>query len=405
MDIRDRLALFSDQIQCGVEIFTWHYDAEMRLLETNCPDDKKEYLDATLYSFGGKDAIRENAKASDYPQVISIPIGMMWCAAIDHSRPEAPDIYLIGPVWSTEASVTGVFRPMEEIHRSRGADMEWMMAIAMAHRELPVVMPQLMYQYALMLHCVVTGEKLALSDLVYEQAHGVTEPAEQSTNDRVRIWQAEQELLRMVRDGDMGYAKAFNRATTLSKGVNVEGADALRQAKISVIVFISICTRAAIEGGLSPEEAYTLGEQYIQSVESSRNITDVGKYSYGMYADFVERVHNKHVDPTVSRHIRAVCDYIEIHADEPFTNEDLARRAGYAEPYLRRKFAQEMHISLPDYIRKVRIERAKNLLKDPALSIQEIADTLQFCSRGHFSDSFAKVVGETPAKFREHYKA
>ena len=61
----------------------------------------------------------------------------------------------------------------------------------------------------------------------------------------------------------------------LSTGVNVNGKTALAKSKISIIVFVSIVCRAAVEGGLSPEEAYGLGDSYIQMVESIENPSDL----------------------------------------------------------------------------------------------------------------------------------
>ena len=325
----------------------------------------------------------------------------MWCVASDQAEAEEQSLYVIGPVWSTDASLSTNLISMEQASRERGVSLAWLREMDKAQRELPVVMPTLMYQYALMLHCTLTGEKLSFSDIVYQQSHGNTEPEEKRERDRYRTWRAEQAMLKMVKEGDLGFAKAFNQASSLSKGVPLEDGNALRQAKNSVIVFTSLCTRAAIEGGLSPEEAYSLGDSYIQSIENCSTVSDAAAFSYGMYSDFVSRVHNKRVGKNVSSHIRAVCDYVELHADEPFTNQDLARRAGYSEQYLRRKFTEEMGVSLPDYIRAVRMERAKNLLLNSELSIQEIADRLQFCSRGHFSEVFLKSVGVTPAKYRE----
>ncbi len=402
MNIEDRVELFSEQIMCGAEIYTWRYDADMKLMHSNCP--KEELLDETLNAFGGKNALREYALTGDKPMVLSIPIGLIWCVTADRRPLEERNIYVIGPVWSTDANMSGNYLPMEKISRERGVSMSWLREMAQAQRSLPVVMPTLMYQYALMLHCTVTGEQLGLSDIIHQRSKGNSEPGEPQLRDRYRTWQLEQTMLKMVREGDMGYPKVFNQASSISRGVPVDSAGALRQAKTSVIVFTSLCTRAAIEGGLSPEEAYTLGDGYIASVESCSTVSDVASYSYGMYADFVGRVHNKRVDADVSSHIRAVCDYVELHADEPFTNADLARRAGYSEQYLRRKFAQEMHVSLPDYIRAVRLERAKTMLVNSELSIQEIADHLQFCSRAHFSDVFAKALGLTPAKYREKHR-
>ena len=358
-------------------------------------------MDATLHAFGGKEALRRLADNMKKPVVLSIPIGLMWCAASIQPESEEQSLYVIGPVWSTDASLSTNLISMEQASRERGVSLDWLREMDKAQRELPVVMPTLMYQYALMLHCTLTGEKLSFSDIVYQQSHGNTEPEEKRERDRYRTWRAEQAMLKMVKEGDLGFAKAFNQASSLSKGVPLEDGNALRQAKNSVIVFTSLCTRAAIEGGLSPEEAYSLGDSYIQSIENCSTVSDAAAFSYGMYSDFVSRVHNKRVDRSVSGHIRAVCDYVELHADEPFTNQDLARRAGYSEQYLRRKFTEEMGVSLPDYIRAVRMERAKNLLLNSELSIQEIADRLQFCSRGHFSEVFSKFVGVTPAKYRE----
>jgi len=402
MNIEDRVELFSEQIMCGAEIYTWRYDANMKLIQSNCP--REELLDETLNAFGGKDALREYASSGNKPMVLTIPIGLVWCVTADRRPIEERSVYVIGPVWSSDANMSGHYLPLESISRERGVSMDWLRDMALAQRALPVVMPTLMYQYALMLYCTVTGEQLGLSDIIHQRSKGRSEPDEPQLRDRYRTWQLEQTMLKMVREGDMGYPKVFNQASNISRGVPLESADALRQAKTSVIVFTSLCTRAAIEGGLSPEEAYTLGDSYIASVENCHTVSDVASYSYGMYADFVERIHKKRVDRSVSSHIRSVCDYVELHADEPFTNEDLARRAGYSEQYLRRKFAQEMHVSLPDYIRAVRLERAKTMLVNSELSIQEIADRLQFCSRAHFSDVFAKAVGLTPAKYREKYR-
>ena len=51
-----------------------------------------------------------------------------------------------------------------------------------------------------------------------------------------------------------------------------------------------------------------------------------------------------------------------------------------------------MHTSLTNYIKYVRIERAKLLLTTTGLSLQEIADRLHFCSRSYFGKVFHEVV-------------
>lgn len=60
-----------------------------------------------------------------------------------------------------------------------------------------------------------------------------------------------------------------------------------------------------------------------------------------------------------------------------------------------------MGVSVTDYIKAARIERAKLLLTSTDLSIQDIADRLHYCSRSYFSTVFLDTVGCTPTKYRE----
>ncbi|MCX7658474.1 MAG: AraC family transcriptional regulator, partial [Oscillospiraceae bacterium] len=129
-----------------------------------------------------------------------------------------------------------------------------------------VLQNTIMQRYMLMAHYCLTNEHLVLSDIdssTLIPAVRLTLPVH---HDRHKVWMAEQGLLQMVRTGDLNYRQAFSISRGLSAGVPVYSDDALRQSKISIIVFTSIVCRAAIEGGLSPEEAYALGDSYIQKV-------------------------------------------------------------------------------------------------------------------------------------------
>ena len=95
----------------------------------------------------------------------------------------------------------------------------------------------------------------------------------------------------MVREGDLNYAFVVNQPTVSATASKVVTNEILGQARTSVIVFTSLCCRAAIEGGLSPEEGYTLGDAYIQRVADAKDSTELGELSNTMYADFVHRVH------------------------------------------------------------------------------------------------------------------
>ena len=159
--------------------------------------------------------------------------------------------------------------------------------------------------------------------------------------------------------------------------------------------------RAAMEGGLSPEEAYSLGDAYTQSAENAKSIDELTAIAAAMYDDFVRRVHKCRTNPKLSPQIQRCCDYIEMHLEEKIRAAGLASLVGYTEYYLTHKFKEEVGVSVNDYVKFAKVERAKVLLKSTGLSVQDISDQLGFGTRNYFSRVFQEVAGCTPVQYRE----
>ena len=75
-------------------------------------------------------------------------------------------------------------------------------------------------------------------------------------------------------------------------------------------------------------------------------------------------------------------DYIYSHIKERITVAMLAEYTGLSESYLSRVFKQNLGISISDYIREKKIEKATHLLRYSDKSIIDIANYLSFSSRG-----------------------
>ena len=106
---------------------------------------------------------------------------------------------------------------------------------------------------------------------------------------------------------------------------------------------------------------------------------------------------------TKSSHINVCKEYIYSHIKERITIEDLADELGVSASYLSRLFKKETGESVSAYIRKQRIEMAKNMLRYSDYSMIEIANRLAFSSQSHFIQQFREVVGMTPKKYRDEY--
>lgn len=399
MDITQNIALLQELVRCDSEISTWCYDANGCLLSSNC---EEEAVFATAFSmFGNKDTMLHHAAINDNPILLGTGLGIVWAAAFEKENGQLKRAFVLGPVFYTEISL----RQIEQSYAAYGnveVSIAWKSQLLKAMQHVPTVPNMIVSRYALMLHYCVTRQHLTASDLYLPTEHLSlnTQQEKPMEKDRHKVYAAERAMLQMVRNGDLNYKQALSASQLISNGVPVQGQDVLRQSKVSVIVFCSIVCRAAIEGGLSPEEAYTLGDSYIQASESAKDLDVLKSIPNVMYDDFVRRVHRCRTNPKLSKPVQKCIDYIEMHLSRRIRAADLAALVGYSEYYLTQKFHAETGYCISDYVKFAKTERAKVLLASTEETLQEISDKLGFATRSYFSQCFKQVTGMSPAQYR-----
>ena len=193
-------------------------------------------------------------------------------------------------------------------------------------------------------------------------------------------------------EGDLSVLEYLKKMSTIGN-IGKRAADSsepLRQFWNALLVNIVLFSRAAIEGGLYTETAMTLTDYYFQAVESAKSFQDLTDVAQTMQKDFVSRVHKIRTDSSRSKTIKDVIAYIELHLEDEFDLETLAGDFGYSEYYLTKKFRKETGLTIKEYIRNKKLERAAFYLKGASLSISEIADKLHFSSQSYFNTKFKK---------------
>ena len=93
---------------------------------------------------------------------------------------------------------------------------------------------------------------------------------------------------------------------------------------------------------------------------------------------------------------------LEHYADTSLGVETLAAKMGLSAGYLGRIFAQDMGISLQEFIIQERIHEAKRLLRETQETISVIAGRCGFSDANYFSKVFRKRCGSSPKEFREN---
>lgn len=185
--------------------------------------------------------------------------------------------------------------------------------------------------------------------------------------------------------------------------------DPLRNLKNLGIVLVTLASRAAIRGGLSPEISFSLSDSYIQQIEECKDLALVAPLAHKAEFQYAEMVHEikekqkgilkKQKNPRINK-----CkDFIFSHLHDRITLEDLAVEADCNPNYLSQLFKECEGISISGYILQEKINRAKNLLIYSDYSYIEIATYLGFSSQSHLGTQFKKHTGYTLRQYREIY--
>jgi transcriptional regulator GlxA family with amidase domain len=99
--------------------------------------------------------------------------------------------------------------------------------------------------------------------------------------------------------------------------------------------------------------------------------------------------------------LAAALELMESHPGEPLKRSETARRIGVSTRQLDRLFAEKLGRSYAGHYRRVRLERARDLLRQSSVAITEIALGCGFSSASHFGRAYREAFGVTPATERK----
>ncbi|WP_188455512.1 helix-turn-helix domain-containing protein [Virgibacillus oceani] len=173
----------------------------------------------------------------------------------------------------------------------------------------------------------------------------------------------------------------------------------IRSEKNLMITGVALICRAAIEGGLNEETAFTLNDYYIQQIEERESIVEISTIMTEAVNEFTERV-SKLKKSTYSAAIIICQRYIYNHLYEEITLGQLARISNLSPNYLSGLFKKEAGLSISKYIQRQRVDEAKKLLSLTTYPISEIYSWLNFNDQSYFIKVFKKFTGKTPKQFR-----
>ncbi|MES1187810.1 MAG: AraC family transcriptional regulator [Myxococcales bacterium] len=137
--------------------------------------------------------------------------------------------------------------------------------------------------------------------------------------------------------------------------------------------------------------------QKIEEAPSVYRVIETFKDALARLSVFASRA----LEGPKSMRLDTTLQYLKDNFAEPLRLTSVARKAGFSVPAFSRIFKQATGTSFLVYLRNIRVEHAKMLLRTSNLSAEQVAQACGFQSQHHLIRSFKKVSKSTPGNYRK----
>ena len=108
------------------------------------------------------------------------------------------------------------------------------------------------------------------------------------------------------------------------------------------------------------------------------------------------------IQPVVSGEntiIRNAQQFVQEHVEEKLTVPVVAERIGVSASYLTALFHKHLQLSPGEYIRRIKLGRSKQLIREGQMNFTQISESLQYSTVHHFSRQFKQMFDMTPTEY------
>lgn len=187
----------------------------------------------------------------------------------------------------------------------------------------------------------------------------------------------------------------FNEFSALFKRFQF---DPLEVVKLLIEVYVRLQSSYP-EFGKSLIELYGLEDSYPKNLESFDTYDFLLGENIKLYTEVIKKIVEIR-NRKDKRLVKIIKDYINENYHEPISLNMIAENIYLSPSYISDLFKKQTGENITDYLAKVRIEKAKILLKDLQIKSYEIGEMVGYKDPAYFSKVFKKVVGVSPNEYR-----
>ena len=177
--------------------------------------------------------------------------------------------------------------------------------------------------------------------------------------------------------------------------------DLFPNVAVSRSVFTIDRNRYTSSGGTSPVDMMLHFITAQCGADVSAGVAEQFIYERIRRSDDQQRVPLKHLIGHQSGKLIVAVELMEANIKEPISQKDLASYVGLSRRQLQRLFQRYLMCTPSRYYLQLRLQRARELLRQTSMSLVEISASTGFVSSSHFSKSYKEFYGHSPSAERQ----
>ncbi len=178
----------------------------------------------------------------------------------------------------------------------------------------------------------------------------------------------------------------------------------LRQMQYTAVCSITLATRYAIIGGLDETVAYNFSDECIIKIDSLNSEDEILNFLIDKSKTLTLMVNKSKNNSNYPKPVKKCLRIINTRLFEDLHIDTISQYCGVSKDYLSLLFKKNIGITIPQYIKKERLNASKELLEN-GMKISQVAYNVGFCSESYFIKCFKEKFGITPNMFIKKCKA
>jgi two-component system response regulator YesN len=213
---------------------------------------------------------------------------------------------------------------------------------------------------------------------------------------RAYPYDEERILLSLIRVGDKKGARRVLNKLLAAMFLNSPKLAVVRARAIEMMGYL---VRTAVEDSPMLEPLIEQNHRWIEKIITADDFDVLCEALRDALDNFIDGIFQQGFNRT-NETVRRVIDYLAGHFAEPITLADVARVAGLSPFRTAHLVREHTGKSVMQHVKRMRIQRAHDLLETTNKSGAEIAAELGFHDQSHFVRHFRKLAGTTPGHYR-----